>query len=88
MIHALSSEDIYLDSTSLIPVAFRFNSHPDDDEDTNILVEIAFHNYQQINGVRLPMRVQKLINGGLALDVTVTSIVLNSGLTNAQFALQ
>jgi len=88
LIHALSSEDIYLDSTSLIPVAFRFNSHPDDDEDTNILVEIAFHNYQQINGVRLPMRVQKLINGGLALDVTVTSIVLNSGLTNAQFALQ
>jgi len=84
----LSTEDIYLDSASLLPVAFSFNTHPDDDEATNILVEIDFSNFQTMNGVQVPMRVQKLINGGVAVDVTVTSAVLNSGLSDAAFAIQ
>jgi hypothetical protein len=85
---SLSSEDIYLDSSSFLPVAFSFNTHPDDDEATNISLEIDFSNYQPVNGVQVPMRVQKRINGGLALDLTVTGVVVNSGLTDAPFAIQ
>jgi hypothetical protein len=84
----LSSEDIYLDSTSLLPMAFSFNTHPDDDEATNILVEIDFFNYQPVDGVQVPMRVQKLIFGGLALDITITGAILNSGLTDGPFEIQ
>jgi len=85
---SLSTEDIYLDSTSLLPVAFSFNTHPDDDMATNILVEIDFFAYQSSNGVQVPMRVQKLINGGLALDIAVTSAAVNAGLSDAPFAIQ
>jgi hypothetical protein len=85
---SLSAEDIYLDSSSLLPVAFSFNTHPDDDEATNILVEIDFFNYQPVNGVQVPMRVQKLISGGLALDITITGVVVNSGLSDDAFAIQ
>lgn len=85
---ALSAQDIYLDSASLLPVAFTFNTHPDDDDGTNILVEIDFSNYQPISGVEVPMRLQKLINGGLALDISLTDANLNSGLADAQFAIQ
>jgi hypothetical protein len=84
----VSAENIYLDAASFLPVAFSFNTHPDDDEATNILVEIDFSNYEPVNGVQVPMRVQKLINGGLALDVAVTSAAVNAGLSDAPFAIQ
>lgn len=84
----VSTEDIYLDSTSLLPVAFTFNAHPDDDAATNIALEIDFSNYRSVNGVQVPMRVQKLISGGLALDIVVKSVVVNSGLGDGPFAIQ
>jgi hypothetical protein len=87
-VQKLSTEDIYLDSASLLPVAFIFNTHPEDDQDTNILVEIDFESYQMLNGLLVPMHVKKLINGGLALDLALAGAVLNSGLTDAPFAIQ
>jgi len=87
-VQKLSAEDIFLDSTSLLPVAFVFNTHPEDDPETNIIVEIDFNNFQPANGLQVPMHVQKLIDGGLAVDLSVTGVVLNSGLTDSPFASQ
>jgi hypothetical protein len=84
----VSVENIYLDSTSLLPVAFTFNVHPDNDASTNIALEIDFSNYHTVNGVQIPMRVRRLISNGLALDIVVTSATLNSGLSDAPFAIQ
>jgi hypothetical protein len=60
---AVSTENIYLDSNSLLPVAFTYNTHPDNDASTKISVEIDFSNYQAVNGVQIPMHIQKLISG-------------------------
>ena len=57
---------MYLDGTSLLPVAFHIlNVHPDNDASTNIALEIDFSNYQVVNGVQIPMHVQRLISGGV-----------------------
>jgi hypothetical protein len=88
LVTSLSTEDIYLDSTSFHPVAFIFNTHPDDDEATNISVEIDFSDYQLVSSAQIPMHVQKLINGGLAVDIAVTNAVVNSGLSDDLFAIQ
>ena len=88
VIATLSTEDIYLDSTSFLPVAFAFNSHPEDDQAANIYEEIDFSNYQFTAGVQVPIRVQRLINGGLALDVTVSNVALNTGISDGLFAIQ
>jgi hypothetical protein len=82
---ALSSEDIYLDSTSLLPVAILFNTHPDNDAAVNITVEIDFSNYQKLSGVLVPTKVQQLLNNGLFLDITIQSAAVNSGLSDAPF---
>jgi hypothetical protein len=82
----LSIVDFYLDSTSFLPVAVAFNTHPDDDMGTDIAVEIDFSNYQSVNGVQVPFRIQKLLNGSLFLDITVQNATINSGLTDADFA--
>ena len=85
LLQSLSTEEVYLDASTFLPVAFAFNTHPDNDELTNIPVEIDFSNYQAVNGVQVPFRVQKFLNGSLFLDVTVQSAVLNSGIPQSDF---
>jgi hypothetical protein len=81
----LSVEEVYLDASTLLPVALAFTTHPDNDAGVNIPVEIDFSNYRQVNGVQIPFHVQKFFNGTLFLDVTVQSAVLNSGIPPSDF---
>jgi hypothetical protein len=86
--HHLSTEDIYLDSSSLLVVAVAFNEHPDNNALVDIPVELDFSDYRVVNGVRIPFHIQKFFNGTLLLDITVQSVALNTGLTNAVFSAQ
>jgi hypothetical protein len=83
---ALSGTDVYLASSSLLPVAFAFNSHPDNNALLNIPVEVDFSNYEVVNGVQIPFRIQKFLNGSLFLDMTIQSANVNSALTDSAFA--
>lgn len=82
----LSSTDVYLDSSSLLPVALSFNTHPDNNALLNIRVEVDLSNYQVVNGVQIPFRIQKFLNGSLFLDLTIQSASVNTGLTVAIFS--
>jgi hypothetical protein len=82
----LSAEELYLDATTFLPVAITFNAHPDSDASVNIPIEIDFSAYQSVNGVLVPFQIQKLINNGLVLDLTINSAKINQGLTAADFS--
>jgi hypothetical protein len=82
----LSQADFYLDSSSNLPVAIVFNTHPDNNALTNINEEIDFASYQVVKGVQVPFRIQKYLNGNLFLDLTVQNVAVNSGLTDSVFA--
>lgn len=86
-IRRLSRVDFYLDSVSLLPLAISFNTHADQDMNVNIPSEVRFANYQAINGIQVPFHLQRLLNGELILDVTVTSVSLNAGLSDNLFTL-
>jgi len=68
----LSAMDFYLDATTFLPSAVTFNAHPDNDPNTNLLVEVDFSNYQAINGVAVPMHIQVYQQGNLMVDITVS----------------
>jgi hypothetical protein len=85
---ALSTMDLYLDAVSLLPIAIGFQSHPDDNMGTNLPTEIDFAKYQSVNGFQVPFHFQRIFNGGVVLDVTVTSASFNSGLPDTLFTLQ
>jgi hypothetical protein len=87
-VQRLSAMDFYLDAVSYLPVAVGFNVHSDSDMNTNILVQINFANYQQVNGVQVPFHIQKMLDGEVVLDVTVTNAVFNTGLPDSMFILQ
>jgi hypothetical protein len=86
MLAQIATTDVYLDSSSYLPVAIAFSTHPDDNANLNIPVEIDFSNYQNVQGVSIPFHVQKLMNGSLLLDLTVQSAQVNTGLTSAVFS--
>jgi hypothetical protein len=84
----LSTMDIYLDAASLLPSAFVFNVHPDNDSTQNIPVEVDFSAYQALSGVRVPFRIQRYVAGNLGFDFSVASAQFNSGLSDSLFAIQ
>lgn len=82
----IATTDIYLNSTSYLPVAIAFSTHPDDNLNLNIPVEIDYSAYQNVQGVAIPFHVQKFLNGNLLLDFTIQSAQVNTGLTGAAFS--
>jgi len=84
----LSVSDVYLDPVSFLPLAVAFKVHPDRDANVDIPMEIRFANYQVVSGVQVPFHVQRLLNGSLALDLTVTNAVMNSTLSTTSSQVQ
>jgi hypothetical protein len=87
-VDTLSAMDIYLDAVSTLPLAIAFNIHSDNDININIPVEIRFADYQAVNGVQVPFHIQRLLNGGLVLDLKVTNAVMNSTLSASSSQVQ
>jgi hypothetical protein len=87
LILTLSSMDIYLDPQSFLPLVLDFNTHPDIDAGTNLPVEIQFGNFQNLNGALVPFHIQKFLQRSLLLDLTVTNVVVNSGVPSSTFTL-
>jgi hypothetical protein len=84
----LATSDVYLDGTTHLPLVLRFNLHPDNDAGLDVPVEIRFSNYQQVNGVNVPFRIQQYERGALVFDFSVTGASVNTGLPDSAFALQ
>jgi hypothetical protein len=86
-VQRLSTMDFYLDSASSLPLGIDFNTHADNDMNLDIPVSVNFANYQPVQGVQVPFHIQRMLNGGVVLDVTVTTAVINTGLANTLFTL-
>jgi hypothetical protein len=84
----LSQMDIYLDSTTSLPVSLAYNTHPDNDAGLDLPVEISFSDYRPVNGVQIPFHVQKYLNNTLYLDLQFQTTAVNSGLTASTFSVQ
>jgi hypothetical protein len=87
LVQRVSAMDLYLDATTLRPVALDFNLHPDNDANTSTPAEIRFGAYQQFQGIWAPTRIQKYLQNTLLLDLTVSSVAVNSGVSASMFTL-
>lgn len=84
----LTQMDLYIDPTTLLPIALSFNSHSDGNALINLAVWIQFSNYQTLGGVQVPMHVQKYLNNSLVLDLQFKSAVFNSSPSTSSFQIQ
>lgn len=83
----LSTMNFYLDASTLLPVAEQFDLHPDNNELVNLPVEVDFSDYKKIQGVAVPMHIQRRIQGHLIEDIVVTGASINTGIPLSIFAL-
>ncbi|HEV2424666.1 MAG TPA: hypothetical protein VGZ29_07560 [Terriglobia bacterium] len=81
LVQAYSTENTYLDPTSGLPLAIDFNLYADANPLIQLTGEVQFSNYQSTNGMSVPFHVQRMINGAVVLDIVVTSVTVNSGLS-------
>jgi hypothetical protein len=84
----LSQTELFLDPSTLLPVATTFNIHSDKNALLDIPVEIRFSDYRSVSGVQVPFHVQKYINESLTLDLQLQKVVFNTGLLATDFAIQ
>jgi hypothetical protein len=81
----LSQMDFFLDSTTFLPAAVTFNTHPDNNALLDIPIEIRFSDYRAVSGVQVPFHIQKFLNNSLLLDIHFETAVVNMGLSASQF---
>ena len=75
-----------VDATTHLPVALHFFTHPDDDLNVKIPVDVEFSDYRVVNGVQVPFRIQRYLNGTLQLDFTISAVTINPGLPDSDFS--
>jgi len=88
VLQRLSTVDFYLDVTSLLPLAMTFNTHPDNDQNPNLLVETRFGGYMNFQGILVPTHIQQSLDGNSILDLVVNAASFNTELSDSVFGLQ
>ena len=84
----LSQIEIFLDSSTQLPVVLAFNQHPDNDAGLDIPAEVRFSDYRAVNGVQIAFHIQRYLNNSLILDIQLHTATMNSGLTAGAFTAQ
>jgi hypothetical protein len=84
----LTQIDFFLDSSTLLPAAISFNTHPDNNALLDIPVEVRFSDYRSVNGAQVPFHLQKYLNNTLILDFQVQTVTVNTGLAASTFSAQ
>jgi hypothetical protein len=75
----LGAEKISFDPVTSLPSSLSYVTHPDDNFNRDIPVEIRYSDYRDVDGAKVPFRIEKLLNGGVVLEISVTSATVNSG---------
>ncbi len=84
----LTQVEFFLDSTTFLPAAMSFNTHPGNDMGLDIPIEVRFSDYRSVNGAQVPFHVQRYLNNTLSLDFQAESVTVNSGLSASAFRAQ
>jgi outer membrane lipoprotein-sorting protein len=80
-----SRRDIWVDATSGLPLRISYIDHPAQGAVAATSVDVTFSNYTTFGGVLYPTTIQKSLNGTPWATITITSVVFNTGLTDANF---
>jgi hypothetical protein len=74
----LTGAHLYLDSQSLRPSLLSFNIHPDNNATIDLPVVVQFSNYTSINGLWLPLHIDRYVNSTLNLSLELTASSLSN----------
>ena len=85
---ALSVRDIWLDSTSALPVKLAYKRHTGGGSLPAFAIEVSYSNYKIAAGVTYPFQINKSFNGTPWQTITIQDVSFNVGLTDSQFSVE
>jgi outer membrane lipoprotein-sorting protein len=78
--------DLFFDPATFTLIALQDVRHPDKDAVNNPMVHtVNFANYQNVDGLMVPLAVSELVDGQKTWTIQLSSIEFNVGLTDADF---
>jgi len=80
--------DIWIDAVSGLPQRISQIQRAGSGSEPRIQLDTYLSNYQKVSGVLYPFSVQKFLNGSPWITITITSVTLDTGLTDASFPVQ
>lgn len=87
LVTRLSRTDVYLDATSHLLAAVTFAQPIDSDTERSLPGEIDFSDYRRVSGILVPFQISRQI-GTIVLQLSITTVNVNSGLADSEFALE
>ena len=69
----LSTVDIYYDPVTYLLLSLSYYLHPDANAALDIPVKVEFSNYQTLQGIKVPLQIQRYVNGMLSLSITISA---------------
>jgi hypothetical protein len=79
--------DVWIDSATLLPTKVSFTRREAGGAAPTTLIEVAFADFRQVNGVLYPFSIQTSLNGTLWASIQIQSVAFNTGLIDANFAV-
>jgi hypothetical protein len=80
-----SATDVWLDSTTALPVRIAFLRRDGGGAAPKIAHQVDFSDYRALSGVLYPYQIQESVNGTTWATMTLQTVNVNAGLTNADF---
>src|SRR5262249_42709821 len=77
---------ILVDHATGLVARVRYTEYADDEPGSGLPVELVFSDYRPVNGLAIPYRREKWIEGRLASSVALDAVTFNTGLSDADFA--
>ncbi|MBI3661589.1 MAG: hypothetical protein HY234_00860 [Acidobacteria bacterium] len=78
--------EVWIDATTYLPRKISFNVFAEGAPKEPIPMEVVYTAWANFGGAPFPIQVEKHLNGTLLSRITIQSVAINSGLTDAQFS--
>jgi len=86
----LTQVDVYVDSSTLLPMEIVYNIHPPNDPGRDAPMETRYSDYRAVNGMQIPFHIQQFLSLNLILvfDLQIQSTAFNTGLSASSWNAQ
>lgn len=85
---SFTTRDIWIDSKTGLPHQVLYSLREGTGAAPTTSVTISFSNYQQTGRIQYPQQIVRSINGTPWMIITITSVTLNTGLSDLNFAFR
>jgi len=80
--------EIWLDASTNLPLTISFTRRNGSGAQPKIPIAFSYSDFRSANGVLYPYQIQESVNGTPWATITIQSVALNTGLTDADFPVR